>query len=642
MIVATAGHVDHGKTLLVKALTGVDTDRLPEEKARNLTIDLGFAYLPLDDGTVLGFIDVPGHERFVRNMLCGVAAIDYALLIVAADDGVMPQTREHLAILDLLGVRQGAVVITKTDRVEPERVPAVIEEVALYIADTGLAEAEFFAVSAMTGEGIPALRDHLGAVSQLTRARAAEGHFRLAVDRAFTIVGAGLVVTGTVFSGHVAVGDRLLVSPRGLEVRVRGIHAQDRKTEASVAGDRCALNIAGGSLGKDDVGRGDWVLAAGAHLPARRIDATVRMLADEARALAHWTPVHVHLAAADVTGRVAILGERSIPPGEIALVQLVLDRPIGALHGDRFVMRDQSAQRTIGGGTVVDVMPPARGRARPGRLAYLMAMVDADHAKALQAAIDSAETAIPLEKFAKARNLEDRAADEIFAATEMVSLGSGAQRIGLSAARWAVLGASMRVALSAWHAKNPDAVGPTEANIRSAIEPRLAAEMLALAVPRLEADGVVVREGARLRLPDHRPRMTAQDEALWLRLAPLLNDAAARPPLVREFAEAAGLELRRVETFLARAAKLGLVVGATKNRYYPPAVLRGLAESAEGAAAEDAEGKLTPGAFRDRAGIGRNLAIELLEYFDRVRFTRRVGDARRIMRPSEEVFGGQQ
>ncbi len=639
MIVATAGHVDHGKTLLVKALTGVDTDRLPEEKLRSLTIDLGFAYLPLEDGTVLGFIDVPGHERFVRNMLCGVAAIDYALLIVAADDGVMPQTREHLAILDLLGVTAGAVVITKTDRVEAARIDAAIEDITLLIDDTGLAEAEFFPVSAMTGAGIEALRDHLGAVAQLTQARAQAGHFRLAVDRAFTVVGAGLVVTGTVFSGSAAVGERLVISPRGTEVRVRGIHAQDRKTERGVAGDRCALNIAGGAIGKDDVGRGDWVLAAGAHLPARRIDATVRLLEDEDRPLAHWSPVHVHLASADVTGRVAILDGRSIPPGGSGLIQLVLDRPIGALHGDRFVLRDQSARRTVGGGAVVDVLPPARGRARPGRLAYLDAMRSPDHRAALQAAIGSAEGAVWLDKFARARNLEEPAADAVFAATDMIALGAGAQRIGLSAARWAALGTSLRAVLADWHANNPDAVGPTEANVRTAIKPRLPSEVLALAIPRLEADGIVVREGARLRLPEHRPRMTAQDEALWLRLAPHLDEAGTRPPLVRELAETAGIELRRVETFLARASKLGLVVGATRNRFYSPQALRRLAERAEDAAAEARDGMVTAAAFRDHAGIGRNLAIEVLEYFDRVRFTRRRGDVREILRPSGEVFG---
>ena len=342
MIVATAGHVDHGKTSLVRALTGIDTDRLPEEKQRNLTIDLGFAYVPLEDGGVLGFVDVPGHERFIRNMLCGVAAVDYALVVVAADDGVMPQTEEHLAILDLLGVEAGAVAITKTDRVDPGRVDEVAEEVELYLDETRLAGAACFPVSSVDGSGMDALKAHLESVAHTVRRRPAGGHFRLAVDRAFTVVGAGLVVTGTAFSGSVSVDDRLLLSPARIPVRVRGIHAQDRKAERGRAGERLALNIVGQSLGRDDVARGDWVVEEAAHLPARRIDATVRILSDETRPVAHWTPVHVHLAAADVTGRLALLEARSLAPGESGLAQLVLDRPIGAMHGDRFVLRDQS------------------------------------------------------------------------------------------------------------------------------------------------------------------------------------------------------------------------------------------------------------------------------------------------------------
>ncbi len=636
MIVATAGHVDHGKTSLVRALTGIDTDRLPEEKQRNLTIDLGFAYMPLAGGGVLGFVDVPGHERFIRNMLCGVAAIDFALLVVAADDGVMPQTREHLAILELLGVADGAVAITKTDRVDPDRIAEVDEEVELYLDETRLAGAPRFPVSSVAGDGVAALKAHLEARSGDIRRRAADGHFRLAVDRAFTVVGAGLVVTGTAFSGAVAVGDQPILSPRQIPVRVRGIHAQDRKSERGRAGERLALNIVGQSLGKDGVARGDWVVEEGAHLPARRIDASVRILADETRPVAHWTPVHVHLAASDVTGRLALLEARSLAPGESGLAQLVLERPIGAMHGDRFVLRDTSATRTIGGGTVVDILPPARGRARPARLAYLKAVAEPDASAALQAAIDAAENAVDLTKFARARNLTDAAREEIFAAAGMVRLGD----LALSGPRWERLKASVGEALAGWHAGHDDAVGPTEANLRSAMQPRIPVDLLKRAIPELEREGVLVREGARVRLPDHRPRMSAADETLWRDLEALLEDGGTRPPLVSEIAEQTGLDARRIATFLGRAAKLGLVVGATRNRYYLPGALRSLAASLEAAAEGSADGTVTAASFRDKAGIGRNLAIEVLEYFDKVRFTRRSGNERKVLRPSTAVFGG--
>ena len=640
MIVATAGHVDHGKTSLVRALTGIDTDRLPEEKRRNLTIDLGFAYMPLEGGEVLGFVDVPGHERFIRNMLCGVAAIDFALLVVAADDGVMPQTREHLAILELMGVAEGAVAITKTDRVDSDRVAEVAEEVELYLDETRLAGAPCFRLSSVDGSGVDRLKAHLDAKAGEIERRPADGHFRLAVDRAFTVVGAGLVVTGTAFSGGVAVGDQLVLSPRRIPVRVRGLHAQDRKAESGRAGERLALNIVGQSLGKDDVARGDWVVAEAAHLPARRIDAIVRILDDETRPVAHWTPVHLHLAASDVTGRLALLEAKSLAPGQSGLAQLVLNRPIGAMHGDRFVLRDQSATRTIGGGSVVDILPPARGRARPARLAYLKAVIQPDPSAALQAAIDGAEDEVDLANFARARNLTDDAREKIFAAASMVRLRDGDRDIALSKPRWARLKSAVEAALGRWHESNEDAVGPTEANLRSAMEPRIAVGLLKIAIPYLEREGVLVREGARVRLPGHRPRMSAADEALWRSLETLLEEGGARPPLIGEIAERTGMDTRRIATFLGRAAKLGLVVGAAKNRYFTPAALRSLAESLEAAAEETVDGTVTAASFRDKAGIGRNLAIEVLEYFDKIRFTRRAGNERKILRPADQVFGG--
>ncbi len=269
MIIATAGHVDHGKTSLVRAITGVDTDRLPEEKARGLTIDLGFAYHDLANGQRLGFVDVPGHERFIRNMLAGVSGIDYALLVVAVDDGPMPQTEEHLAILDLLGVTQGAVALTKIDRVDRTRVEEVAELTQLMLEPTGLAAAPVFPVSALNGEGVQALQSHLEGTAEAVAARVPSGNFRLAIDRTFTIQGAGLVVTGTVFSGAVALGDQVVLSPLGLPVRVRGIHAQNRSASQGQVGERLALNIAGANVDKSLVHRGDWILAAPAHAPSR-------------------------------------------------------------------------------------------------------------------------------------------------------------------------------------------------------------------------------------------------------------------------------------------------------------------------------------------------------------------------------------
>ena len=280
MIVATAGHIDHGKTLLVKTLTGVDTDRLPEEKARGISIDLGFAYWPLADGALIGFVDVPGHERFIHNMLAGVCGIDFALLVIAADDGAMPQTMEHLQILDLLGIRKGIAAITKTDRVAPDRVDQVAAEVRALLAETTLAGITLLPVSAVTGEGLDRLRQELVAAATAHRTRYRDGqNFRLAIDRAFTVAGSGTVVTGTVFNGEVKPGDRLVVSPLGAPVRVRAIQIRGQGAERAQAGERCAINLSGIEL--EAVARGDWVLHQAIHAPSRRLDARFTLLSTE-------------------------------------------------------------------------------------------------------------------------------------------------------------------------------------------------------------------------------------------------------------------------------------------------------------------------------------------------------------------------
>ncbi|NQC77816.1 selenocysteine-specific translation elongation factor, partial [Pseudomonas aeruginosa] len=358
MIVGTAGHIDHGKTSLLRALTGIEGDRRPAERQRGITIDLGYLYADLGDGSPTGFIDVPGHERFVHNMLAGASGIDCVLLVVAADDGLMPQTREHLAIVELLGIRRALVALTKIDRVEPQRVQQVQTQVEHLLASGPLARSPIFPLSSSTGEGVAALREALGGLAGEVRERSREGYFRLAVDRAFRVAGSGIVVTGTAFSGQVAVGDELLLGNAGRPVRVRGLHAQNRPAQQAWAGQRVALNIAGERLALEQIQRGDWLLQAALHAPTTRVDIDFRLLPDELRDFTHWTPVHLHLGTQDVTGRLALLEGEQLEPGHRAFAQLVLNAPIQALHGDRLVLRDQSAQRTLGGGRVLDGAAP--------------------------------------------------------------------------------------------------------------------------------------------------------------------------------------------------------------------------------------------------------------------------------------------
>lgn len=639
MIVATAGHVDHGKTTIVRSLTGIDTDRLPEEKARGLTIDLGFAYRDVEDAAPLGFVDVPGHERFVKNMLAGVSTIDFALLVVAADDGPMPQTREHLDILTLLGISRGAIAISKVDRVSDERLIEVIDLVEAVAAGSPLDGAPVFPVSGITGDGMDELQAHLLAEARAHQARSGGGRFRLSIDRSFTLSGAGVVVTGACSAGEVRAGDRLLLSPSGLELRVRGLRVQDREAEVGRAGDRCALNIAGSGIERAAVRRGDWVLDPALHQPTARLDVELSLLPGEARPLKHWTPAHLHLGAADVTCRIALLQGNELLPGETGLARLALDEPICALYGDRYVLRDQSAQRTLGGGFIVDPFPPARGRARPERIAVVEALRDPDAVAALTGWLAAQPKGVDLAAFARARNLTDAERETVISAVAPVQLALDTGPVALNTAVWEELSTAIMAAVKMHHQRLPESPGPSDAVVRSALPSGHSVALVKGAIAKLVRDRKLVREGMSVRLPSHKAKTPVKDERLWQKIEPILLDGGMRPPRVRELAADLNETPENIEAFLRRAARRGLVFAVAKNRYFPPQAVRELAEVAERLAGEASDGMFDAAEYRNRTGIGRNVAIEVLEFFDSTGFTRRQGNARKVMRAAETVFG---
>jgi selenocysteine-specific elongation factor len=634
MILATAGHIDHGKTALVRALTGVDADRLPEEKRRGLTIDLGFAYTTLPDGTELGFVDVPGHERFLPNMLAGVLSIDRVLLIVAADDGPRPQTLEHLDVLELIGVPEITGVITKIDRVDADRREGVAAEVAVLLAEAGYPDAPMLAVSSRTGDGIPALAAHLSErAAQADAIRTATpraGQFRLPIDRVFSLPGIGMVVTGTAASGSVAPGDRLLLSPRGIEVRVRGVHAHNRPAERAGAGDRCALNIVGNFPDGHEPSRGDWLVAPDLHAPTGRIDVALRVSRAAPGLLRSGLPVHVHLGTEDRVGRVALLGARTLAQGEEGFAQLDLDRPIGALWGDRVVLRDHGALHTLAGGRVVDPWGPRRGRARAERLAALEALREPDAGNALEALLGT-EGHVTLAPFARARNL---ALDEVGALVEaggFVRLGDARAPYAASEVRLAALGERLAAALGDFHRAEADALGLPRPALLRRLRGEAPEPVLDGALAAAIADGTIVRDRVVLRLPSHQPRLTRDDERLWRQVEELLAVPDLRPPRVRELAEALSLEPEAVLRLMKRFERFGRVAPVASNRYFLPETVDRLADIARELAEGEPEGSFTAAAFKDRSGIGRNLTIEILEYLDRVGITRRVGDARVVV-----------
>ncbi len=474
MILATAGHIDHGKTSLVRALTGIDADRLPEEKRRGLTIDLGFAYAALPDGSEIGFVDVPGHERFLPNMLAGVLSIDRVLLVVAADDGPRPQTIEHLDILELIEVAEITAIVTKIDRVMPERTAMVAAEVAILLAEAGYPEAPIFAVSSHTGEGVSALTRHLQESARFAaQARAAAepaGLFRMAIDRAFTLPGIGLVVTGTVGGGTVAVGDRLTVAPRHIAVRVRGLQAHNHAIASATAGERCAINIAGTFPDGGEPRRGDWLTAPERYLPVRRVDLLLRPSRHAEMRLRDGLLVHLHLGTEDAIGRAAVLGGRTLALGESGFVQVEVDQPIAALAGDRVVLRDHAARTTLAGGRIVDPLPPRRGRRSPAQLALLAAMAPADPITALRQMLGVASV-VDLAQLALIRNLAPAQAAALAdaGAREFRVVGPEGAAVAVTRQYLAALADQIAAALARWHQAQPDMLGPSSVGIVGAV-----------------------------------------------------------------------------------------------------------------------------------------------------------------------------
>jgi len=631
MIVGTAGHVDHGKTALVRALTGVDTDRLKEEKERGISIDLGFAYLPTDDGTIVGFVDVPGHEKFVRNMLAGATGIDFVLLVVAADDGVMPQTREHLAIVDLLGVTRGLVALTKIDLVARERRAEVEREIRDVLTGTGIGDADVVGVSSVTGEGLSALRAALNAAARTARPRAVHGRFRLAVDRCFSIPGTGTIVTGPVMSGAVSVGDAVVVSPSGLRARVRSIHSQNRPAERGVADERCALNLVGDGVTRQAIARGAVVLDPLLQAPTQRIDATLRVLASEARALAHWTPLRLHHAAAEVAARVAVLEDAPISPDAAGRAQLVLERPIAASVGDRFIVRDTSGARTIGGGRFVDLRPPQRRRRTPARLAQLDALGREDAREALEAALSRWPFFVDVAAFARDRALDEREERALLEAVPHTRLAVGEASVALSQETWRRLDASIRAALEAVHRAHPEQPGLAPAQLSASVEPRLPARVLASAVRVLVDSGVLLSEGGALRLPEHRLSLDERDGRWWSRIGPLISDDERfRPPRADEIGKELRLPVAEVRRVLKALARQRVVVEVGLDRFFKSETVDELAGIVVAVARAQKDGRFAVWQFRDRLGGGRKVAIEILEYFDGRGLTLRDGELRRL------------
>lgn len=601
MIIASAGHVDHGKTTLLQALTGVNADRLPEEKKRGMTIDLGYAYWPQPDGRSIGFIDVPGHEKFLANMLAGVGGIDHALLVVACDDGVMAQTREHLAILQLTGQPALTVALTKADRVDAERIARVEADIRQLTAELGWPEVALFVTSAPDGRGIEPLREHLRQLPErehLTRHR-----FRLAIDRAFTVKGAGLVVTGTALSGEVRVGDSLWLTGAATPMRVRGLHAQNQNTDHAWAGQRIALNISGDAE-KTDISRGDWLLSVQPPQPVERVIVQLHCHTP----LQQWQPLHIHHAASHITGRVSLLNDE--------LAELVLDAPLLLADNDRLVLRDISARQTLAGARVVLLDPPRRGKRQAPFLAWLAALSSArDDARSL--ALYLQRGAISRAAFSWARQLTPAGMDALLDSPGLIRAGDQLLSDEV-AGKWRE---KLLAVLARYHEQHDDQPGPGRERLRRMALPGEDEGLVLALIEQMRQQGLLESRQGWLHLPGHEPGFSGDQLALWRQVEARFGDD---PWWVRDLARETGVEEQVMRKLLRNAAQQGYITAIVKDRYYRQARIIEFADLIR--ALDPERGATTAADFRDRLGVGRKLAIQILEYFDRIGFTRRRGN----------------
>ncbi len=629
-VIGTAGHVDHGKSTLITALTGIDPDRLREEKERGMTIDLGFAWLTLPSGQEVSIIDVPGHERFIKNMLAGVGGIDIALLVVAADEGIMPQTREHLAILDLLNIRAGVVAVTKRDLVEDDWLELVLAEIEETLAGTTLAGAPLVPVSAVTGYGLDALRTTLDQLLLRAPAKPNTGWPRLPIDRVFTIAGFGTVVTGTLVHGELRVGQEIEIVPGGKRGRVRGLQSHKRRVEVVPAGTRVAVNVSG--LGTEDVQRGDVLTAPGWLRPTRAIDVRLRLLASAPRPLPHNALVMFHTGAVEAMARVGLLDRDALQPGESGWAVLRLDQEVAVVKDDLFIVRQPSPSLTLGGGVIVEPYPRRHRRFQPQVLATLEVLERGLPEEIVLEQLQSREPAdyAALEKRCALAAAETRrVVEQLLAEQRVVALDTAAGEAArltpatvlISAAGWQRLVGQVERVLAAYHQEFPLRRGMAREELRTRLG--LEARLFARALGVLLARGHVVEEGPVLvRLPGHEVVFTAQQEQRIAALRERLRAAGVSPPSRAELEAAVGLPPEVVQALIER----GDLVEVAPDLVYLRETYDELVAAVRAMIAE--EGSVTVARYRDRFQTSRKYALALLEHLDQVRVTRRVGDER--------------
>ncbi|MCS7310711.1 MAG: selenocysteine-specific translation elongation factor [Armatimonadetes bacterium] len=624
VIIGTAGHVDHGKSTLVTALTGTNPDRLREEQERGMTIDLGFAALTLPNGQRVGIVDVPGHERFLKNMLAGAGGVDVVLLVIAADEGIMPQTREHLDILRLLDVKAGVVALTKCDLVDAEWLQLVTEEVRAFLQDTPLQDAPIIAVSAVTGQGLPELLHALQEAVERVPARPIQAPFRLPIDRVFTLAGVGTVVTGTLVSGRICVGDPIEILPPGMLSRARQIQVHGRKVEEAVAGSRVAINLPG--VEKEQVARGMVCASPGTFRPTQAFDARLSLLPNAPKGLAHRARVRLYLGTAEVIGRVSLLDCDRLELGQEGFVQLRLEKPLVAARGDRFILRTYSPMYTVGGGIVLEPHAPRHKRSDPVVLARLQSLLQGDPKEKILTILAQSPTGV--EETELARRAEMDVQTVINLLKELQSRQQAVQVGGTWFARsvWDSLRQQVEQALQRYHRQNPLRAGMPREELRSTLGGRLPVRLFEAMLTQWQQEGIVALQGTLVRLASFTIRLNERQQRLAGRVEQILREAGASPPPIEVISQQVGAPPSAVRAMVQVLLEQGVLVRLEGDLFFHRETIEHLAELVRRTIRE--KGSLSVGEFRDLTGSSRKFVVPLLEYFDSVRLTRRVGDVR--------------
>lgn len=628
VILGTAGHIDHGKTALIRALTGIDTDRLKEEKERGITIELGFAFLTLPGGQLLGIVDVPGHEKFVHHMVAGAAGIDLVALVIAADEGVMPQTKEHLEICSLLKVKRGLVVITKIDMVEPDWLELVEEDVKAFLKGTFLEGAPIVKVSSVTKEGIPQLITTLEDLVADIESKSTTSLFRLPIDRVFTIKGFGTVVTGTTIGGQVRVGDTLKVYPKGKVTKARSLQVHNQDVKEALAGQRTAINLQG--IEKEEIERGDTLAPPDSLLPSFMLDGTLELLPSVSKPLKNRTLVRLHLYTAEILAYVVLLDKEELKPGEKGFVQLRLRQRAVALPGDRFVIRSCSPIYTLGGGTILHPAPAKHKRLRPEVIRDLQCLESGSLEERILAHLNEAKY-----KGVNKQTLK------ILTNTFFADMDKSLKDLEESGKIFLVEPESERYLhgkfvnelkkkvvsfLEEFHRAHPLLPGISKDEIKSKVLPFLDEAVFNFLLRYLEGNDIIALEQHLMRLKTHQIRLNKEDAALKTSIYQLLCDAQYTPPSLREMSERLKVDERKIIHLLRLLITEGKVVKVKDGFYYEACLLNDLKDKVVDYIKN--HGGITPSEFKQLTGASRKYNIPLLEYFDNIKLTIRVGDKR--------------